>query len=67
MSYPCISNWDIHRAGSAALQGLGFALIRAMDTHAVNDIMAITLLLFVFAASVNALLGFVERQVRHGG
>jgi hypothetical protein len=28
--------------------------------------MAITLLLFVFAAGVNALLGFVERRARHG-
>jgi len=51
----------------ASTSGLGFALIRAMDTHAVADIMAITLLLFVFAASVNALLGFVERRARHGG
>jgi NitT/TauT family transport system permease protein len=50
----------------ASTSGLGFVLIRAMDTHAVNDIMALTLLLFVFAASVNALLGFVERRTRHG-
>ena len=50
----------------ASTSGLGFALIRAMDTHAVNDIMAITLLLFVFAASVNALLRFVERRTHHG-
>jgi len=50
----------------ASTSGLGFALIRAMDTHAVNDIMAITLLLFVFAAGVNALLRFVERRARHG-
>ena len=49
----------------ASTSGLGFALIRAMDTHAVNDIMAITLLLFVFAACVNALLRFVERRARH--
>jgi len=49
----------------ASTSGLGFALIRAMDTHAVNDIMAITLLLFVFAAGVNALLRFVERRARH--
>lgn len=50
----------------AATSGLGFALIRAMDVHAVRDIMAITLLLFVFAAGVNALLRFVERRARHG-
>ena len=49
----------------ASTSGLGFALIRAMDTHAVVDIMAITLLLFVFAACVNALLRFVERRARH--
>jgi len=51
----------------AATSGLGFALIRAMDVHAVVDILAITLLLFCFAAALNALLGFVERRARHGG
>jgi ABC-type nitrate/sulfonate/bicarbonate transport system permease component len=51
----------------ASTSGLGFALIRAMDVQAVTDIMAITLVLFVFAACVNALLRFVERRARHGG
>jgi NitT/TauT family transport system permease protein len=51
----------------ASTSGLGFALIRAMDVHAVTDIMAITLLLFVFAAAVNATLQFAERWVRHNG
>jgi NitT/TauT family transport system permease protein len=51
----------------ASTSGLGFALIRAMDVHAVTDIMAITLVLFIFAACVNALLRFVERRARHGG
>jgi NitT/TauT family transport system permease protein len=51
----------------AATSGLGFALIRAMDVHAVVDIMAITLLLFIFAAGVNASLRFIERWARHGG
>ena len=51
----------------AATSGLGFALIRAMDVHAVVDILAITLLLFCFAASVNASLRLVERWARHGG
>ncbi len=51
----------------AATSGLGFALIRAMDVHAVVDILAITLLLFCFAAAVNASLRFVERWARHGG
>jgi NitT/TauT family transport system permease protein len=50
----------------AATSGLGFALIRAMDVHAVVDILAITLLLFCFAASVNASLRLVERWTRHG-
>ena len=51
----------------AATSGLGFALIRAMDVHAVVDILAITLLLFCFAACVNASLRLVERWARHGG
>ena len=51
----------------ASTSGLGFALIRAMDVHAVVDILAITLLLFVFAACVNASLRFIERWARHGG
>ena len=51
----------------ASTAGLGFTLIRAMDVHAVTDILAITTLLFAFAASVNALLHFVERWVRHHG
>ena len=51
----------------ASTSGLGFALIRAMDVHAVVDILAITLLLFIFAACVNATLRLVERRARHGG
>ena len=51
----------------AATSGLGFALIRALDVHAVTDILAITMLIFIFAASVNAALGLVERRARHGG
>jgi NitT/TauT family transport system permease protein len=51
----------------AATSGLGFALIRAMGVHAVVDILAITLLLFCFAACVNASLRLVERWARHGG
>jgi len=51
----------------AATSGLGFALIRAMDVHAVADILAITMLIFMFAASVNAILGLIERRARHGG
>jgi NitT/TauT family transport system permease protein len=51
----------------AATSGVGFALIRAMDVHAVVDILAITLLVFCFAASVNASLRLIERWARHGG
>jgi NitT/TauT family transport system permease protein len=51
----------------ASTSGLGFALVRAMDVHAVTDIMAITLLLFAFAALLNAMLQRAERWVRHNG
>jgi NitT/TauT family transport system permease protein len=51
----------------ASSSGIGFALIRAMDVHAVVDILAITTLIFIFAASVNACLHFFERLVRHNG
>ena len=47
----------------ASDQGLGFILIRAMEAHKVLDIMALTLLLFAFAAAANTLLLAVERRV----
>ena len=47
----------------ASDQGLGFILIRAMEAHKVQDIMAITLLLFAFAAIANSLLLAIERRV----
>jgi NitT/TauT family transport system permease protein len=47
----------------ASDQGLGFILIRAMEAHKVPDIMALTLLLFAFAAIANMLLLAVERRV----
>jgi NitT/TauT family transport system permease protein len=47
----------------ASDQGLGFILIRAMEAHKVLDIMALTLLLFAFAAIANMLLLAVERRV----
>jgi NitT/TauT family transport system permease protein len=46
----------------ASDQGIGFMLIRAMEAHKVLDIMALTLLLFAFAAVANALLLMVERK-----
>ena len=38
-------------------------LIRAMEAHKVLDIMALTLLLFAFAAAANMLLLAVERRM----
>lgn len=51
----------------ASTSGIGFALVRAMGIHAVTDILALTLLIFIFAASLNASLHFIERWFRHGG
>jgi len=51
----------------ASTSGIGFALVRAMGIHAVTDILALTLLIFIFAALLNASLHFIERWVRHGG
>ena len=47
----------------ASDQGLGFMLIRAMEAHKVLDIMALTLLLFAFAALANSLLLACERRL----
>jgi NitT/TauT family transport system permease protein len=49
----------------ASSSGIGFALIRATDLHDVVDIFALTLLLFVFAVAINALLHIAERRVHH--
>jgi len=46
----------------ASDRGIGFILIRAMEAHKVEDIMALTLLLFAFAAGANALLLAVEHR-----
>lgn len=51
----------------ASTSGIGFALIRATDVHNVTDILALTMLLFAFAAVVNALLHVVERWAQHHG
>jgi len=50
----------------ASTSGLGFALMRAMDIHAVTDILALTFILFAFAACLNAGLRLIERRIRHG-
>ena len=49
----------------ASTSGIGFALIRASQVHDVVDILALTMLLFIFAACVNALLHHIERRVQH--
>lgn len=51
----------------ASTSGIGFALIRAVDVHAVTDILALTLLIFVFAAAINAILGLIEGRARRHG
>jgi NitT/TauT family transport system permease protein len=48
----------------ASDQGLGFMLIRAMEANKVTDIMALTLMLFAFAALANTLMLAVERRLR---
>ena len=47
----------------ASDRGVGFILIRAMEAHQVVDIMALTLLLFAFAAGANAVLLAIEHRM----
>ncbi len=49
-----------------ALRGVGFVLMRAIGLHDVKTIMAITLLLVVFAVLANTLLLAVDRRLHHG-
>jgi NitT/TauT family transport system permease protein len=51
----------------ASTSGIGFALLRAAEIHNVVDILALTLLLFAFAAIVNAALHAIEHRVQHHG
>ena len=46
----------------ASDRGVGFILVRAMEAHNVTDIMALTLLLFAFAAGANVILLGVEHR-----
>jgi NitT/TauT family transport system permease protein len=48
-----------------ALHGVGFVLMRAIGLHDVKTIMAITLLLVVFAATVNTLLLAIDQRLHH--
>ena len=50
----------------ASTSGVGFALVRAMGIHNVTDILALTLLIFIFAGSINVSLQIIERWMRHG-
>jgi NitT/TauT family transport system permease protein len=47
----------------ASSSGIGFALIRATDLHNVADIFALTLLVFLFAVTLNTLCHAIERRV----
>jgi NitT/TauT family transport system permease protein len=49
----------------ASSSGVGYALIRAMERNNVVDIFALTLLLFLFAVAINALLHAGERRISH--
>ncbi len=48
----------------ASTSGIGYSLVRAMDTHQVLEIMALTFLLFAFAAIANAALLLLEKRTR---
>jgi NitT/TauT family transport system permease protein len=48
----------------ASSEGLGFLLSRAMDTHNVPDIMALTLLLFLIATGANTIILAVEYRLQ---
>jgi NitT/TauT family transport system permease protein len=50
----------------AATTGIGFALIRATDIHKVDDILALTLFLFLFGVGINACFQYLEHRLRHG-
>jgi NitT/TauT family transport system permease protein len=50
----------------ASTSGVGFILIRAMEAHNVPDIMALTFLLFAFAAAANSILMVIEGRMRRG-
>lgn len=48
----------------ASSSGIGYALIRATELHNVPDTFALTLLLFIFAVMINALLQSAENWIR---
>jgi len=50
----------------AAQRGLGYLLMNAISLYNIDLIMAVTFLLVVLAASVNALLLAIDRRLHHG-
>ena len=48
-------------------RGLGYLLLQAMGVHNMKTIMAVTLLLVIFAATINAMLLGIERRLRERG
>ena len=48
----------------ASSEGLGFLLSRAMESHNVQDIMALTLLLFLIATGANTIILAVENRLQ---
>jgi len=49
----------------AAQRGLGYLLMNAIGLHNVDVIMAVTLLLVVFAASVSSILLWADRRLHY--
>jgi NitT/TauT family transport system permease protein len=49
----------------AAQRGLGYVLMTAIGLHNVDQIMAVTFLLVVFAAAVSTVLLTVDRWLHH--
>ena len=47
----------------AAQRGLGYLLMNAIGLHNVDLIMAVTLILVVFAASVSTVLLWIDRRL----
>jgi NitT/TauT family transport system permease protein len=47
----------------ASTEGLGFLLVRSLDSHEVAQTLSLALFLFVVAASANAIILAVERRL----
>ncbi len=51
----------------AAQRGLGYLLMNGIGLHNVELIMAVTLIIVVFAASVSTLLIYIDRRLHRRG